>query len=237
MPELVINKTYCGPPESANGGYVCGRIAASLPGPAEVTLHVPPPLDHPMRLVDDGAGSVAVYDGETLVADAHSAQPDIAPHPWVSPELAHRASERYAWADPHVHPYPTCFVCGSARTTPDSMHVFAGPVPGLEPLHASPWTPQAPFLDGDGQVLPEFIWAALDCPGGHATNAFDHGGRVLLGRFTVELLHPVAGDQEYVVTASPLRRDGRKIFTSTALRSASGELLAHGAAIWIVVAQ
>ena len=38
---LVIGSRFCGPPDSGNGGYVCGLIADYLGGPAEVTLRKP----------------------------------------------------------------------------------------------------------------------------------------------------------------------------------------------------
>jgi hypothetical protein len=41
---LVIPSRFCGPLDSGNGGYVCGRIAAYVSGPVTVTLRRPPPL-------------------------------------------------------------------------------------------------------------------------------------------------------------------------------------------------
>ena len=43
----IIRKRFCGPPNSGNGGYVCGLLANALGEPAQVTLHAPPPLDPP----------------------------------------------------------------------------------------------------------------------------------------------------------------------------------------------
>jgi len=48
LTEIIIDKRYCGPPNSGNGGYVCGRLAQHIPGGAEVTLRAPPPLDKPL---------------------------------------------------------------------------------------------------------------------------------------------------------------------------------------------
>ena len=55
---LVIPSRFCGPLGSGNGGYVCGRIAAYLNGPATVTLRRPPPLEVAMPVERDGEGSV-----------------------------------------------------------------------------------------------------------------------------------------------------------------------------------
>ena len=67
---LVIASRFCGPPDSGNGGYVCGLIAGYLDGPAEVTLRKPPPLETPLTVERDGDGSVRVRDGHTLIAEA-----------------------------------------------------------------------------------------------------------------------------------------------------------------------
>ena len=45
MTSIIINRRYCGPPNSGNGGYVCGRLARHISGGAEITLRSPPPLD------------------------------------------------------------------------------------------------------------------------------------------------------------------------------------------------
>jgi len=69
MTPLVIEPRFCGPPDSGNGGYVCGLIAGRLGGQAEITLRAPPPLATPMT-VESGAGdSVRVLHGRTLVAE------------------------------------------------------------------------------------------------------------------------------------------------------------------------
>ena len=48
MTSIIISKRYRGPPNSGNGGYVCGRLARHIAGGAEVTLRAPPPLDKPL---------------------------------------------------------------------------------------------------------------------------------------------------------------------------------------------
>ena len=39
-----IERRFRGPPNSGNGGYSAGRLAAFIDGSAAVTLHMPPPL-------------------------------------------------------------------------------------------------------------------------------------------------------------------------------------------------
>ena len=44
MKSVVIEERFRGPPRSANGGYICGLLAAHIDGDAEITLLAPPPL-------------------------------------------------------------------------------------------------------------------------------------------------------------------------------------------------
>ena len=47
---ITIPRRFNGPPHSGNGGYVCGRLASYLDGPASVRLRVPPPLERELRV-------------------------------------------------------------------------------------------------------------------------------------------------------------------------------------------
>jgi hypothetical protein len=159
---------FCGPPDSGNGGYVCGLTAGYLDGPAEVTLRKPPPLETPLNLEPDGDGSVRVRDGQTLIAEATSSPDGPAlqlPAP-VSVRQARSAGTRsHLRVHPGHHPFPTCFVCGPDRRPGDGLRILVGPVPGRE-LLADLWHPAAELSTTNGHVRPEFIWAALDCAGG-----------------------------------------------------------------------
>jgi hypothetical protein len=74
--EIRIDRRFCGPPDSGNGGYTCGRLAAAVPGPAEVTLRRAPPLDTPLLLETDDDG-VRVLDSDVLVAEGAAGPADL----------------------------------------------------------------------------------------------------------------------------------------------------------------
>src|SRR5204863_395973 len=76
MNVLTIPSRFNGPAGVGNGGYVCGRIAAYIDGPATVTLRRPPPLDTPMTVERDDEGSVRVRHGRTLIAGSALIGPD-----------------------------------------------------------------------------------------------------------------------------------------------------------------
>ena len=232
MSEVVIDRRFCGPPTTANGGYTCGVLAHALDGgPIQVTLRSPPPLGRPLALHPD-AGEAKLWDDAGLVAEATRAALDIDVPPAVDFATATRAAEHYEWM--HEHPYPTCFVCGPRREEGDGLRIFASPVAGRD-VYAAPWVPTADLADADGNVRPEFVWASLDCPSGLVTNTFEDVGRILLGRLTADLRRPVRAESEHVLIAWPIGREGRKIHTGSALYSAAGELLAAARALWIDV--
>lgn len=232
MAQLTIDERFRGPPESANGGYTCGLVARALGGPAEVTLRAPPPLGRALELLPRDQG-LALLDGENLIAEARRAEVEVEVPDPVSTAAARDATAGYPWRERHA--YPTCFVCGPEREAGDGLAIFPGPVEG-RPVYASPWTPDRSLADTDGVVRDEFVWAALDCPSGVATELFGEIGLMLLGRLTADLRRPVEAGAEHVVQAWAIDRDGRKLNTASALFTPEGELCAAARAVWIELA-
>ena len=73
---LIIDRKYCGPPNSGNGGYVAGVLADLLPDTAVVTLRKPPPLDTRMDVYRSGDGLMLKH-GEQLIAEASLSNLDL----------------------------------------------------------------------------------------------------------------------------------------------------------------
>jgi hypothetical protein len=223
MPTVTVPSRFNGPAASGNGGYSCGIVAQALAGPAAVSLRRPVPLDRELEIRAGDDGRAGAFDGETLIAEA---VPAAALAPWEGPavglEQAHAAHGRYA--APAAGEFGYCFVCGRSRE--DGFGVFAGPVEGTD-LVASAWTPPAWAGDDDGAVLPEFVWAALDCPGYFALYGDDMTLAYLV-RQQVEILAPIRTGVEHVVVGRPLERSGRKGLAATAVLDLDGAVLAHG---------
>jgi hypothetical protein len=234
---LVIPPRFCGPPGSGNGGYVCGRIAAYVDGPATVTLRRPPPLATPMAVERDDECSVRIHDGPTLIAETSPSPGSLAleiPGPVSMEEALAVAGRACYYTDPV---FPDCFVCGKGRRPGDGLRIFPGPVAG-RPLWAAPWTPDLSVASGGGRVRPAVVWAALDCPSGIAAAEAANLGAdtaVLLGQMTARLTAlPLAGEP-YRVIAWPSGRDGRKLTAWSALLGPGGEVLAAARAVWLIV--
>jgi hypothetical protein len=236
MAPLVIAPRFCGPPDSGNGGYVCGLIAGRLDGQAEITLRAPPPLEAPMTVERQAGGSVRVRHGRTLVAEGACLPGSLEVEPPgpvpVSEARAAGARSRLR-THPDEHPYPSCFVCGPHRRPGDGLRILPGRVAGRG-LSADLWYPDASLAGPDGHVRPEFVWAALDCPGAIGAIGDTPGAPAyLLGRFSARQTGPVKTGEPHVVAGWRLGEDGRKLLAGSALFTATGQLAALARATWI----
>jgi hypothetical protein len=181
-------------------------------------LRRPPPLDIPLR-VERADGKVEVYDGDALVAEAVRTEVELEPPASVSFDDAEQAAVRYAGFEEHA--FPTCFVCGPARS--DGLGIFPGPLDGRDAV-AAPWIPR--------ESRRELVWASLDCPGAFAVG-YAGRGELLLGRLAARIDGVPEVGERCVVVGWPLGQDGRKLYAGTALFTADGELLARARATWI----
>lgn len=230
MGTVTIDSRFCGPPGYANGGWTAGALAKFIQGPAQVTLRRPTPLDVALEIKETSAG-LSLYHGETLLAEAEpkAPSPDL-PDP-VSYADAEEATRGYIGHE--HHPYPTCFVCGTARGD-EALRLFPGAVSGRD-VAAAPWRVPEDLCE-NGRARTELVWAALDCPSWFGHQAFHPVSElILLARLTAQMeVQPAAGERCVVVGFSK-GIDGRKIFCGSALFRESGECLACAEALWITV--
>jgi hypothetical protein len=110
------------------------------------------------------------------------------------------------------------------------MRIFAGPIPELGVV-AAPWVPDASLDRGDGKVRPEFMSAALDCPGYYAVAMQDQ--MMLLAEFTAHVDRLVHIGEACTLIGWELSARGRKHEAGTALYDGKGELCGRARALWI----
>jgi hypothetical protein len=222
---VTIEARYNGPPDSGNGGWSAGTVAAFVerPAGAVVTLRVPPPLDTPFSVVREG-NTVQVFtpDG-TLVADAGPTDVNVSLIAPVDFATAVETSKHFAGFV--AHPFPTCFVCGPARAVGDGLRMFPG--------HVEPGRTATPWLVPD-DVSPTMVWAALDCPGGWTVDVAARP--YVLGRITVRLDAMPEPADKCVVMGQLLMSEGRKATVATTLYGPAGDPLARSQATWIAIA-
>ncbi len=227
---ITIKKRFCGPSESGNGGYVCGMVAKYINGAAEVTLLKPPPLDKPLIVEKNGDGEIILKNRDILIAKGRPCHFELDVPAPPSYEKAKTASKKYVGFSHHL--CPKCFVCGTERDKKDGLGIFAGPLDNG--MVAAPWNPYESLAGTNGKIKPEFIWAALDCPG-----YFAYMEKIttpmLLGRLCAAIYEEII-PQKYIVTGWKISSQGRKHYAGTAIFSQSGRrLCAKAKATWIKV--
>jgi hypothetical protein len=231
---VIIDRHFCGPPDSANGGYTCGMTAGALGVPsAEVTLRRPPPLGAVLRVERSNDG-VALVVGDQVISEGRPARVGLdPPSPVGFDEAVHAAQtfdiEGYAAR----HPFPTCYTCGPSRPGDDGLGLFPAPIPGRAGTVAWPWVPDASGADADGVIEPTIVWAALDCPSGLAWLAEGGSDPAVLGRMTAEVRRRPLVGEHLVVAGWRVADRGRKLEAGSAVWSTDGEVIARSASTWV----
>jgi len=228
MRTISVARRFRGPPNSANGGYFAGLVATLAADTLTVRLLKPPPLDTDLAVTTRSDGVLEVRAGELLVGEARHNELKLMLPEAPSYFEAVEASRRYSGFNGQA--FATCFVCGTQRPRGDGLRIFAGALPERR-LVAAPWVPDSSLDRGDGKVRPEFMSAALDCPGYYAL--VPDSRLLLLAELTVHLDRLVHVDESCTVIGWSMGSDGRKHRAGTALFDEDGEVCGRGHALWI----
>jgi hypothetical protein len=228
---LEISERFCGPPNSGNGGYVCGVVAKGLPGSVTVRLKVPPPLKTTLRR-EWTSESACLFQESTVVGEAKTSELRLEPP--VCPTLAQARAAAADFPGFKRHLFPRCFVCGPARYPGDGLRIFPVPIDG-QPRYAAPWVPDASLADGQGNVASEFIWSALDCPSAFAVLPIPEGLAIVLGELSARIPGSAPVGESTVVSSWPIAHEGRRRVAGTAIHREDGTLVAVARAVWIEV--
>jgi len=234
---ILIERRFCGPPASANGGYAAGRLAAALgegiQHSIQVRLHRPPPLDVPLTVNKQATDTAQLTNRGELVATAKRTGSDPPPFAPASLDQAELATQAL---DPNHHPFPHCFVCGPLREHRDGLRIFPGAIPHTDTF-AAVWTPDQHLSSSGTQVPSEFVWAALDCASGVPLLLSDPNSRpCVLATITVRLQASPAVAEPHIVTSKVTGIEGRKRFSQAMLSTTDGAIYAISSAIWIELA-
>lgn len=227
-----VASRFCGPPGSGNGGYTVGLLSKHVGPQAEVTLKRPVPLDETMHVVGDSGNDAALMHGDVEIAIARKAELAIEVPEGIT--FARAAAARTRYLGYRSHPFPKCFVCGTGRSCDEAMCLFTGQVDA--DVVASSWVPSAELVCRTGEVTPELVCAALDCPGAWSLlSAGGIAGPIVLGRMTYRVDRPIIPAERYVVMGWALGRERRKSFCGTAIYDAAGEICAAAYSTWIEI--
>ncbi|MCU1642259.1 MAG: hypothetical protein JWN03_2534 [Nocardia sp.] len=229
---LTIPGHIHGYPDLAFGGYVAGMLAARATADTlRVDFRRAVSVSTPVVLTaEDERASLLAPDGTLLVEASPSVLSiDAVPAPSLSEA---RAATARALSAPDRW-VTDCYGCGVACPPGRGLRLFAWGVPERRVMAAA-WTPDAGLADENGELLPETVWSALDCPGGIAAWIYSDMDRgALTAALTATQLRPIYAGSEYISHAWPIDRDGRKHTVGVALSTVDGDLCALAEALWI----
>ena len=147
---FLVPARFNGPPESGNGGWASGRVAAGCPPRTPVRMPCRCGFALPHRST---AGSSCRRTARRARA-ASAASGSTTARSWSRqrwpPPLWRDRSSRRSRSPTRVaggafyegladHPFPTCYSCGTART--DGLSLRPGRVAGRAGAYAASWTP------------------------------------------------------------------------------------------------
>jgi hypothetical protein len=140
LAKVTIARQFCGPPNSGNGGYVCGMIAKALDGPAKAVLRAPVPLDIELAL-EDAEGAIQLSSAEgLLIGMAAPGDAAVLPEPPAS-AIRRENSESTRSASPAAWTAPRAMACGSSPARSRARRKAMWPASGRR-------TPPSPMRTG-----------------------------------------------------------------------------------------
>lgn len=244
-----LSPQYCGPPQSGNGGYVCGlcaeryaeRAAAyadsgalTAPFTFEVKYRQPAPLGASLRLdATDAGAALSSADGAMTFAAGGPAAGEFSPPPPVATfAQAERAAERYLSAAEHL--FPDCFVCGPNRKAGDGLRIFAAPFSDTDAAVAAAWKLHPAFVSRTGVIPVPIVWSALDCPG-YFAYLFASGDRTtptVLAKMRATVFSNTTSSDALVVLGWIQKQKPPFVEAGTALYDGA-RLLARAESVWM----
>lgn len=207
---------------------MAGLMAQQASSSLRVRFHLPTPLQVPLSITQGTTGALELLHEGQIIATAQpcAVELDIPRPPDYLQALD--ASRRFIGFVRHA--YPGCFVCGTERAHGDGLRIFAGELLERDQVAAT-WVPDASLSAGDGKVRPEFMSAALDCPGYFAARA--DGVPMLLGEFAAHVDRCVHIDEPCILVGWRTAMSGRKYQVGTALFDEDGNLCARAHGLWL----
>ena len=222
---VTIPARFNGPPDSGNGGYTAGLVAAALGGAsAEVTLKAPPPLDRPLD-VERCGDSVVVRDGETRGRAGGRALDRRRPPAPVPFDVGGRGGRARARSGtPQRHPFPSCFVCGPVRDGGRRAADLRRTGRRGRAVRGGVDAGGVARRRRTARLPDEMVWAALDCPtSAPIMNDPDDADfrPIVLARLAVRIDAPVIAGEPTSYSVGRSSVDGRKREAAAALYTAA----------------
>jgi hypothetical protein len=227
---FTISNHIHGFPNVGFGGYVAGLVGEGLHESAKVDFHRLAPIGTELTLKVSHSGEGALFQAETLLAEAHRyrlTHDSPTPTTWDQAVEATRDYLTLMSID-----YPTCFGCGPLMDEGRGLRIFTGAIKNRDVVAAA-WTPSPAFASEGGELRPEYVWSALDCPGGWARKRFISDEAAVTAYLAREQSAPVHTGMPHIVMGWPIHQEGRKTLVGMAIFDRGGNICVRGEALWI----
>ena len=213
-----------------------GRYRVQLHGDSNVIL------DGYVEVADQETrvGSVLQKSPSKYVEDLHSLS-EITDADIAGPSLFTQFLEVHKAAGYPLEPPPKCFGCSEAD---GALELSIRKTRQGDTY--TRWKSEEAFTDGEGRLAATMVVSAIDCMNLHAINANDDFALMFkliqekktffTGSYGVRIFRvpPVEIENDYRITSRYLRRDGRKLFTMSALSDSDGTIYAMGESVAII---
>jgi hypothetical protein len=232
-----IEGWFQGPTGAGQGGWTArrflDRIATHTDRPMTASIKAAIPLETDLAVIDRHDRWELVAPDGTVIMVATGWEPAFADTEPVTIEAALAARHRFL-DTVDEHPVPSCFSCGQL---PESMGVHAGPLADDSDRFATDWTVPAWAVDGDGDVDPGALWAAIDCCAAWWVGWSRDRRVALTVQYAVEQLHPLEPGATYALVGwggdHDPEWDGRKRHAASAAFDAAGRCVARSVSFWV----
>lgn len=231
---ITIGDRFCGPPNSANGGYCAGKLASFLEGDVRVKLLAPPPLETALEVEHQG-GEAKLLHQEKLVAAAEQIQLQWEEPPQLLPSATEIDAHQSQCRAFNAHPFPGCFVCGPERQPFDGLCIYPGPLG--QGICGATWSPGADCIGAEKEAVDlPFVWAALDCPSSFPLLEPEDNQRLapmVLASLAVSINTPLRANRTYRILSWAKSVEGRKGFSRAMIFDTEDQAIAYSEALWI----
>ena len=186
---FTVPARFCGPPESGNGGWTSGHLAALVAvtdgsPAASVRLRTPPPLDRAMAVRHGGArhggGHGRRRAGRVGAAGRRARPRRRFPRPPPSPRPR-----------PSPTATPACTTTRSRPASPAASTATRATRCACAPARSTTAPAGTPLPGCRARSTGRMVWAALDCPG--AGRPASGGRPMVLGTMTARVLAAARG--------------------------------------------
>ena len=233
--EVVVPQHVYGFPGVGFGGYAAGILSRNFEAASvKVSFRRPIPLGSPVTMHGTESAGYAMADAEGTLLTAQECDEVAAPPSVPSWDDAVAAEKEHSLASSPFY-RGDCFGCGGDRAPGQGLRQTFSLLPERRMVVAS-WTPDPELGEGSSVLAAEYVWGALDCPGGWACRMFsDAPHETVTAYLATTVTKPVVLGEDHITFGWVISKSGRKHMVGSAIATRDGELCARTEALWLTL--